>query len=53
MIERQRQPGHQLCTRISTTAEGNVEFSPILLDAPLSLAANFDSGTNDLMPVAN
>ena len=34
-------------------AKGNMEYSTILLDAPLSLATDFDRGANDLMPVAN
>ena len=53
MIERQRPPGHQPCIRISNMAKGNMEYSTILLDAPLSLATDFDRGANDLMPVAN
>lgn len=31
-------------------AKDNVECSLILLDAPLSLAADFDRCANDLMP---
>ncbi len=53
MIERQRQPDHQLYMTNQHHGQGQCGMFFDLLDSPLSLAADLDRCANDLMPVVS